>query len=86
MSEQGKKGKKTKFEESLKRLEQIVSKLEDGDLELEKSIELFEEGIGIAKSCQKKLDDADRKIETLVRDKEGVLSTQPSEETEDTPA
>jgi len=78
--------KEIKFESALKRLEEIVNRLEGGDLELEKSIELFEEGVRMSKLCQKKLDEAGKKIEKLVRDKNGGLTTEPAEDpTEDAP-
>lgn len=76
----GGKEKDIKFEASLKRLEEIVNKLEAGDLELEKSIEFFEEGMKMAQTCQKKLDEAEKKIEKLIRDRGGELSTEPLEE------
>jgi len=86
MNEKNDSGKNLKFEAALKRLEEIVSKLESGELELEKSIELFEEGVKMAKTCQKKLDEAEKKIEKLVRDQEGKLTTEPMEEAgEDAP-
>jgi exodeoxyribonuclease VII small subunit len=55
----------------------IVSKLEGGDLDLEESIKLFEEGIRLSNSCSQKLDEAEKKIEILLRNKEGVLEPQP---------
>ncbi|MGK7345629.1 MAG: exodeoxyribonuclease VII small subunit [Candidatus Nitrospinota bacterium M3_3B_026] len=80
MAEKEKPEKEMKFEAALKRLEEIVGKLEDGDLELEKSIELFEEGIKMAKTCQKKLDEAEKKIEKLVKERGGELGAEPLEE------
>ncbi|MBI5816059.1 MAG: exodeoxyribonuclease VII small subunit [Nitrospinae bacterium] len=78
--------KEIKFEAALKRLEEIVGKLEGGDLELEKSIELFEEGVRMAKTLQKKLDEAEKKIEKLVRGKDGALATEPAADpSEDAP-
>lgn len=78
--------KSVKFEVALKKLEDIVNKLEDGDMELEKSIDLFQEGIDMAKVCQKKLDESEKKIEKLVKDKAGVLSTEPMDDpTDDSP-
>ena len=53
------------FEESMTELEKIVTKLEAGDVTLDDSIELFEEGIKLAKNCQKKLDDAEKKVKLL---------------------
>ena len=59
------------FEESLSALEKIVSQLEEGDLPLEKSLELFEEGVRLSKKCKQRLDQAERRIEMLVKDSEG---------------
>ena len=69
--------KEIKFETALKQLEEIVAKLEDGGLELEKSMELFEKGIGTAKALQKKLDSAGKKIEQLVKARDGSVGTTP---------
>lgn len=54
------------FEEALKRLEQAVENLESKDLDLDKSLEIFEEGIKLSRICNKKLDTAMRKIEILL--------------------
>ena len=63
---------KTKsFEASLEALEQIVRELEDGDLPLEKSLELFEQGIRLSRECQERLGQAERRIEVLLRDSQG---------------
>jgi len=59
------------FEASLEALEQIVRQLEDGDLPLEKSLELFEHGIRLARECQDRLSQAERRIEILLRDNQG---------------
>ena len=59
------------FEASLEALEQIVRQLEDGDLSLEKSLELFEQGIRLSRECQERLSQAERKIEILLRDNQG---------------
>lgn len=53
------------FEEAIKRLEEIVRELEDGQLPLEKSLELFSEGINISKFCQASLEDAEQRIMVL---------------------
>ena len=50
------------FEEALERLEQIVSELEGGELALEKALELFEEGVGLGKSCGSQLAEAEKKL------------------------
>ena len=60
-----------KFEEALARLETIVSELERGDLTLDDSMRIFEEGMKLSKTCLKMLEDAERKVEILVRDKDG---------------
>lgn len=63
---------KTKsFESSLEALEQIVRELEEGDLPLEKSLELFEQGIRLSRECQERLGQAERRIEVLLRDNQG---------------
>ena len=59
------------FETSLEALEQIVRQLEDGDLPLEKSLELFEQGIRLSRECQERLSQAERRIEILLRDNQG---------------
>ena len=59
------------FEASLEALEQIVRELEGGDLPLEKSLELFEQGIGLSRQCQERLSQAERRIEVLLRDNQG---------------
>ena len=59
------------FEASLEALEQIVRELEGGDLPLEKSLELFEEGIRLSRQCQERLNQAERRIEVLLRDNQG---------------
>ena len=59
------------FEASLEALEQIVHQLEDGDLPLDKSLELFEQGIRLSRECQERLSQAERRIEILVRDNQG---------------
>lgn len=53
------------FEENLKKLEDIVDKLESGDIKLEESIKMFEEGIKLTKTLQKTLDDAEGKIKIV---------------------
>lgn len=60
-----------KFEDAMARLETIVSELEKGDLPLDESLKIFEEGIRLSKTCLKMLDEAERKVEILVQDKEG---------------
>lgn len=68
-----------KFEEALKKLEEIVKKMESGDLTLEESLKSFEEGVGLSRFCAKKLDEAERRIDVLLKNEEG-LDIQPFEE------
>jgi len=60
-----------KFEQALARLETIVTELERGELPLDESLKIFEEGIKLSKTCMKVLDDAERKVEILVQDTDG---------------
>jgi exodeoxyribonuclease VII small subunit len=66
-----------KFEDCLTRLEQIVGALESGNLPLEESLKVFEEGIALARRCVRYLDEAEHKIELLSRDEAGALQTRP---------
>ena len=68
------------FEASLEALEHIVHQLEDGDLPLEKSLELFEDGIRLSRQCQERLNQAERRIEILLRDNQGRPSVSAFEE------
>ena len=68
---------KERFEEALQKLEKIVSKLEEGDLPLEESLKCFEEGIRLSRFCNQKLDEAEKRVEILLKDKEGNLRPQP---------
>jgi exodeoxyribonuclease VII small subunit len=59
------------FESSLEELERIVRQLEQGELTLEKSLELFEQGVRLSRDCQERLSQAERRIEILMRDNQG---------------
>ncbi len=72
-----------KFEQALARLETIVTELERGELPLDESLKIFEEGIKLSKTCLKVLDDAERKVEILVQDKDGKKRIQAFSEGED---
>ena len=61
------------FEVVLEELEGVVDQLESGDLSLEDSLAAFEKGIGLVKYCNQKLNEVERKVELLIRDKEGRL-------------
>jgi exodeoxyribonuclease VII small subunit len=64
-----------KFEECLQRLEVIVKEMERGDLPLEQSLKLFEEGIALSGSCRKELEEAEGKVELLLK-QNGVMRTE----------
>ena len=65
--------KDVKFEKAMKRLEQIVEDLEKGDLDIDKSLQVFEEGIKMSRICSQKLNEAEKKIEKLTQNTEGDL-------------
>lgn len=65
------------FEESLTKLEEIVAQLERGDVPLEDSIRLFEEGTRLAAECRKQLEEAEGKVEMLVKQRDGVMKREP---------
>ena len=60
------------FEESLSRLEEIVRQMEQGNVPLEESLRLFEEGTGLVSSCSKQLDDAELKVVQLMKGPDGM--------------
>jgi len=64
---------KEKFEEALGRLEDIVRKMEAGDMTLEESLKAFEEGIKLARLCSRKLDEAERRVEILLKQEEELV-------------
>jgi exodeoxyribonuclease VII small subunit len=67
------------FEASLEELERIVRQLEQGELPLEKSLELFEQGVKLSRECQERLNQAERRIEILMRDNQGRATVKPFE-------
>ncbi len=67
-----------KFEDCLQQLEKIVDQLEKGDLSLEQSLKLFEEGVRLSNSCRQELEAAEGKVEILMK-QGGKLQTQPFE-------
>jgi exodeoxyribonuclease VII small subunit len=64
--------KKKSFEEALAKLEQITKELEEGDLSLEESLQYFDEGVKLAEQCNSKLNDAQKKIEILLKKNDGL--------------
>ncbi len=71
-----------KFEEALEKLETIVHRMEEGDLDLDHAIEAFEEGMKLARHCRYKLDEAQKRIDIIVKDEKGNLKVQPFFENE----
>jgi exodeoxyribonuclease VII small subunit len=68
-----------KFEEAMKRLENIVESLERGDLSLEDSLKIFEEGMKLLHFCSKKLEEAEEKVTLLIKESGGKFTQQPFE-------
>ena len=68
---------KERFEDALNKLEKIVSKLEDGDIPLEESLKLFEEGIRLSRLCNQRLEEAEKRVQILMKDRDGVVKAQP---------
>lgn len=66
-----------KFEAALEELEQVVERLESGDLALEDALAAFEKGVGLVKLCNEKLTEVEKKVELLIKDKEGKLQLKP---------
>lgn len=68
------------FEEALTRLEAVVNRLESGELPLEESLRLFEEGVHLTKVCTNRLEDAERRITILLKNERGEIAEAPFEE------
>ena len=62
-----------KFEEAIADLEQVVEQLESGDLSLEDSLAAFEKGVALVRYCNQKLSEVEKKVELLVKDRQGQL-------------
>ena len=71
--------KKISFEQSLKELEEIVRKLENGDASLDEMLELFEQGIARTKECNVQLKNAEQKISILIKNSMGEIEEKPFE-------
>jgi len=72
-----------KFEEAMQRLEEIVQSLDSGDLPLEESLKIFEEGMKLVGFCNSKLDEAEKKVSLLVKESDGQLKEKPFDEDEE---
>ncbi len=69
--------KDIKFEEAIEKLDAIVSKLESGSAALDESLSLFEEGVGLIKLCNEKLDKAEQKVKILTESEDGTVCDVP---------
>lgn len=70
------------FEENMAELEEIAAKLENGDVTLDESLKLFERGIKLSKACQKKLEEAEKKVKILVGDSDETMTEEDFEAAE----
>ena len=75
----GTESEETSFEDNLQQLEDIVSKLEQGDLPLDESLELYEQGVQAYRECHRRLQDAETRVVQLVETLEGELKEEPFE-------
>jgi len=71
--------KKGDFEKSLARLEEVVKRLDNTDLALDDAMKLFEEGMKLSQECQKQLEDAEGRVEVLLKKTDGKVVAQPFE-------
>ncbi len=77
MKKNEKPRKSIDFEKALAELEAIVKRLDEGNQSLEKSVELFQRGVELARVCKQRLDQAELKVSKLVREKEGLFREEP---------
>ncbi len=71
--------KKADFERSLARLEEVVRKLESPNLSLDDAMKLFEEGVTLSRECQKQLEEAEGRVEILLKKADGKIAAEPFE-------
>ena len=83
MSQSSKSAKPESFEKNVERLDAIVRQLEDADLPLEKALQLYEEGMKLSEVCQKQLQEAEGRIQVLMKRAGGKVVAEPFEQ-EDT--
>ncbi|MBF0254244.1 MAG: exodeoxyribonuclease VII small subunit [Candidatus Omnitrophica bacterium] len=69
-----------KFEDAIARLEGIAEKLESGEMTLDESLKLYEEGVRLSQTCAKRLEHAEKRIEVLMRSNDGSLKTEEADE------
>jgi exodeoxyribonuclease VII small subunit len=76
--------RKGDFEKSLVRLEEVVKRLENTDLSLDEAMSLFEEGVKLAQECQKQIEEAEGRVEILLKKADGKITPQPFEPIDET--
>lgn len=69
--------KEKAFEEALKELEEIVNRLEQGEIPLDEALQLFEQGVKLSRLCHTKLDEAQKRVEVLLKDEAGKMTARP---------
>jgi exodeoxyribonuclease VII small subunit len=79
----GEPAKKGDFEKSLTRLEEVVKRLESTDLSLDEAMKLFEEGVKLSRECQKQLEEAEGRVEILLKKADGKMAAEPFEAEEE---
>jgi exodeoxyribonuclease VII small subunit len=75
--------RKGEFEKSLTRLEEVVKRLESAELSLDEAMKLFEEGVKLSRDCQKQLEEAEGRVEILLKKADGKVTAEPFETEED---
>jgi exodeoxyribonuclease VII small subunit len=86
MNPPSKAGKVESFEKNLERLDAIVQHLEAADLPLEKALQLYEEGMKLSQVCQKQLEEAEGRVEILMKKSGGKIETEPFDPEESEPS
>jgi exodeoxyribonuclease VII small subunit len=69
--------RKGEFEKSLARLEEVVKRLENAELSLDEAMKLFEEGVKLSRDCQKQLEEAEGRVEILLKKADGKIAAEP---------
>ncbi len=82
MAQSSKPAKPESFEKNLERLDSIVHQLEDADLPLEKALQIYEEGMKLSEVCQKQLQEAEGRIQVLMKRAGGKIVAEPFEQEE----
>ncbi|TAM83070.1 MAG: exodeoxyribonuclease VII small subunit [Acidobacteria bacterium] len=80
MSQAPKSAKPESFEKNLERLDAIVRQLEDADLPLEKALQIYEEGMKLSEACQKQLQEAEGRVQILMKRAGGKIVAEPFEQ------